>query len=476
LGARRSDSAITQGVGVATGMQKEFSWAGVAAAGVTEGYLARSGASKRTVRGQLHRFAARVLINASVRSLIDGTDFGDNVIAALPSAVTGAFGDYVQGDADAQAPETEEEWAAPESSASAPPTYGLVVDERGIPREPRTFAERMQAYTLRYLEGGAHGNTRPQRSGWDKFWGAVGDFFGADGDFLYQGPENRRWFWEWLAPHESGYIPYQEAPEDEIIVTASRQDDGPFYRHFTFGDDAAGGIIWRRREAPYGSNAGPNFPMGPNSHGRRVMEDFRDYGTLMLEGYANAEVEVGLAVVGGPEGGPTARAVTRQVTREGAEALTRLGAGAPRNGERGGLALTDDLRVTGPVDRTSQYFVMMADDVPAIRHFTRLQGSRSFDTYEDFRAAFGSAGDGADWHHIVEQYPELINRFGARTIQNTDNIVQIDRGVHTQISAFYSSKQPFTNGSTFRDWLYPQPIEVHREWGEQLLLQFGGGR
>ncbi|GAA4044674.1 LysM peptidoglycan-binding domain-containing protein [Parerythrobacter jejuensis] len=93
-------SAVTQGVGVATGLQEKFSWAGVAAAGVGAGVGSFVGA--RT--GSLGSFgsravttAASTIANAATRSVVDGSNFGDNIMAALPDAigqvVGGAIGD-----------------------------------------------------------------------------------------------------------------------------------------------------------------------------------------------------------------------------------------------------------------------------------------------------------------------------------------------------------------------------------------------
>ena len=86
-------SAVTQGIGVATGMQKEFSWAGVAAAGVgawTAGAVKLDG-----VVGKAVQIGVRTLADAATRTLIDGSDFGDNIMAALPDVIGQTIGDAV---------------------------------------------------------------------------------------------------------------------------------------------------------------------------------------------------------------------------------------------------------------------------------------------------------------------------------------------------------------------------------------------
>jgi len=96
-------STITQGVGIAIGAQSSFSWTGVAAAGLSAGLtggIERSlhfnpNAEGFNFRNSLKGFGAAAagdLAYAATRSLIDGSDFGDNVIAALPTTVGNFLG------------------------------------------------------------------------------------------------------------------------------------------------------------------------------------------------------------------------------------------------------------------------------------------------------------------------------------------------------------------------------------------------
>lgn len=104
-------NVITQGIGVATGLQSNFSWAGVAAVGVggaaaeaafgaealqgladTNGYL-----SAEYIGASLTRGTASALASAATRTLIDGSDFGDNILAALPDVIGQTIGDAVGG-------------------------------------------------------------------------------------------------------------------------------------------------------------------------------------------------------------------------------------------------------------------------------------------------------------------------------------------------------------------------------------------
>jgi hypothetical protein len=103
-------SAATQGISVALKLQDKFSWAGVAAAGVAGGVGAFVGGkdvlnvdsllkdqSFGNIVGTLLTGAARTVASAATRSLIEGTDFGDNVIAGLPDVVAQTVVDTLTG-------------------------------------------------------------------------------------------------------------------------------------------------------------------------------------------------------------------------------------------------------------------------------------------------------------------------------------------------------------------------------------------
>jgi hypothetical protein len=126
-------NALAQGIGVATGLQSEFDLAGIAAAGVGAG-VGRAFGITATNRGSFGARAAAAsagaLAGAASRSVLTGTDFGDNILAVLPSviaqtmgamaedAISGSRGQSPQnGAVDPWAPEVwntltpEQEWA-----------------------------------------------------------------------------------------------------------------------------------------------------------------------------------------------------------------------------------------------------------------------------------------------------------------------------------------------------------------------------
>ena len=100
-------SAATQGIAVATGLQGKFDWAGVAIAGVVHGvgawagarlpgaarYDAESGLTRPpTIGNQAMSGTAAAIAGAAARSLIDGSSFGDNVLATLPDVIGSTVG------------------------------------------------------------------------------------------------------------------------------------------------------------------------------------------------------------------------------------------------------------------------------------------------------------------------------------------------------------------------------------------------
>jgi hypothetical protein len=109
--------AITQGVGVATGLQQKFDWAGVAAGAVisaVSGEIERQGPGHelftRNASGGIDKViqpatrfngvlaeAAGAIAGAATRSAVSGTNFGDNLLAVLPDVIGDTIGKLVAG-------------------------------------------------------------------------------------------------------------------------------------------------------------------------------------------------------------------------------------------------------------------------------------------------------------------------------------------------------------------------------------------
>lgn len=97
-----------------------------------------------------------------------------------------------------------------------------------------------------------------------------------------------------------------------------------------------------------------------------------------------------------------------------------------------------------------------------------------FRSFSQAKRVLGPAGEGKQWHHLVEQTPGNVGRFGPEAVHNTGNLVRLDTAVHRQVSGYYSSKQPFTGGQTVRQWLGGQSYARQQQFSRQILDRFGG--
>lgn len=100
-------------------------------------------------------------------------------------------------------------------------------------------------------------------------------------------------------------------------------------------------------------------------------------------------------------------------------------------------------------------------------------GGRGFSSFDAFKRAMGPAGAGRNWHHIVEQTPGNVRRFGPQALHNTDNVIPLDEGIHRRISGLYSSIRAYSRGMTVRQWLSTQSFEAQRDFGLQILRDMG---
>jgi hypothetical protein len=104
--------------------------------------------------------------------------------------------------------------------------------------------------------------------------------------------------------------------------------------------------------------------------------------------------------------------------------------------------------------------------------------SQGFRSFSAFKRAMGSAGEGMQWHHIVEQGGGNVGRFGAESIHSTTNLMRLDVATHQRVSGLYSSIRPGITGSdalTVRQWLSGQSLEAQRAFGLQAIENIGAG-
>jgi hypothetical protein len=94
-------STVSQGIGLAAGLQTKFDWVGVAGAGIGAGVSASVG-----VGGLGGRFVSGMaggIADSAARTLLNGSDFGDNLLAALPEVIGNVLGNmFVDGVAPAR--------------------------------------------------------------------------------------------------------------------------------------------------------------------------------------------------------------------------------------------------------------------------------------------------------------------------------------------------------------------------------------
>ncbi|REG37728.1 hypothetical protein ATI61_101715 [Archangium gephyra] len=131
------------------------------------------------------------------------------------------------------------------------------------------------------------------------------------------------------------------------------------------------------------------------------------------------------------------------------------------------------IRVVLPMTAVAMTSKGEGDQSPAITGGKLLlNGHRAWRSHSGITNALGSPGNSKRWHHIVEQHESNINRFGPEAIHNTENVIPLDEGLHTAVSALYSSKRRFITGTdklTVRQWIRTQSYEAQREFGLRAM-------
>lgn len=74
---------------------------------------------------------------------------------------------------------------------------------------------------------------------------------------------------------------------------------------------------------------------------------------------------------------------------------------------------------------------------------------------------------------MVTQQAGNIERFGAEAIHNTGNLMKIPESLHKKVSAFYASKQSFSEGQRVRQWIGQKSFQEQYEFGIQTLKDLG---
>ena len=108
--------------------------------------------------------------------------------------------------------------------------------------------------------------------------------------------------------------------------------------------------------------------------------------------------------------------------------------------------------------------------VPLVGMVSKL--GPAYSSFSTLKRALGSAGENRQWHHIVEQ--AQIGKFGADAIHSRDNVISLSVDLHKDVSAYYSSKDIFTNNLTVREWLRNQSFNEQKEFGLRMIERMLG--
>lgn len=188
-----------------------------------------------------------------------------------------------------------------------------------------------------------------------------------------------------------------------------------------------------------------------------------------------------------------ARIAARRVIRQGALAVLRLAVEGVASFVPG-LGVIADIAAVADLAALAADFARLKTDTDAAVDFVKggprsleelqaSQDSESFSSFDAFKKGlsieeelakrFGPAGDGYDYHHIVEQGGANGSDIPQGQLQSTDNIVRIPRLLHEAINAVYGSPAPDAPKLTLREWLRTQPFEVQRAMGIQIMRELG---
>jgi len=191
--------------------------------------------------------------------------------------------------------------------------------------------------------------------------------------------------------------------------------------------------------------------------------------------------------------GAAVRLTTRQLFREAAlDALKSIGkklvlSEIPVVGQLADIATVFD------VIRFGKQFIELRQSVIAATRFVNegahtladLRVSQDFQSFKDYAAflkidrvsrndddlekRFGRAGDGMNYHHIIERESGASKA----VTETTENIVRIPAILHEAISGEFQKPVEESGGLPLREWLRTQPDEVKRYWGLRVLRKLG---
>jgi hypothetical protein len=193
------------------------------------------------------------------------------------------------------------------------------------------------------------------------------------------------------------------------------------------------------------------------------------YGKVMGRDAARAFVMLATAALGNTAAGLGARVPTLPgAVQAAARAEAQVGVQLALVGEVTTVAVSAETVTLSLAPGAVAMAAHGASGGGATRAKARPTGYRAWGSFSGFKKAMGPAGEGKEWHHIVEKTPGNVKRFGPQALHNTENIIPMDKALHTEVSRLYSSIRPGITGSrtlTVRKWLSTQSYEAQRAFG-----------
>ena len=147
--------------------------------------------------------------------------------------------------------------------------------------------------------------------------------------------------------------------------------------------------------------------------------------------------------------------------------------------------VADTYKVAKTADKTSDFVkntkrykqLTNSNDLTKAANIKRYQVKNvkveeGFTTYYNLKKSIGKAGDGKQWHHIVEQSQIRKSGIDAKLIHNPNNVIPLTQQQHRKISSIYNSKYGKT-GIRLREYLIGTSFEKQYEVGIEILKRVG---
>lgn len=112
--------------------------------------------------------------------------------------------------------------------------------------------------------------------------------------------------------------------------------------------------------------------------------------------------------------------------------------------------------------------------LPGLSRVGTPTAGSGFLTFARAKTGLGSPGKGNVYDHVVERSQIGRSGFNPTQIHSAENLRAVPTRVNQLKADFYSSKQPFTNNVTVRDWLTGKPFNEQLEFGLKVLRQIQG--